>query len=492
MMLLRRDAGAAGARPPRLSALRPETLLPAWDVTGIVVTGLACRGLNPAGHAGHTMRELIVILATALLGVTVLRLRGFHGAEKPGRLGLLFTLLQTFALMLLALLVWEEASALYRGTADAGADAILVVNRNWLFSWAIAAPALLLLTRPSLDSALLRAAPPVPRRRAVMLGDAACAARLGRVMQGRGAVEVLGFLDIRPRTGRVGLPPMPPDWPRLGSLRDARSLLASGEADLLLIALPETAEQRIAAIERLMAGVAADIWLAPDAARLYAADARLSALGGLPFLHLRDKPMAGPAAVLKRAEDLALGLPLLVLAVPPMLIIGIAVRLSSPGPALFIQPRLGLNRRIIHVRKFRTMRMEAADATGARQAVSGDARVTGLGRFLRSTSLDELPQLLNVVEGTMSLVGPRPHAAGTKAAGLLFGEAAQGYAARHRVKPGMTGWAQVRGWRGETDTVEKLRRRVEHDLFYIAHWSLWLDLRILAMTARSVLRGEGV
>jgi lipopolysaccharide/colanic/teichoic acid biosynthesis glycosyltransferase len=138
------------------------------------------------------------------------------------------------------------------------------------------------------------------------------------------------------------------------------------------------------------------------------------------------------------------------------------------------------------------MRAESADAAGARQAVAGDRRVTPLGRFLRRTSLDELPQLLNVVEGTMSLVGPRPHALGTEAAGLPFGEAAMGYAARHRVKPGMTGWAQVCGWRGETDTMEKLHRRVEHDLFYIAHWSLSLDLRILAMTARAVLRGEGV
>jgi exopolysaccharide biosynthesis polyprenyl glycosylphosphotransferase len=305
-------------------------------------------------------------------------------------------------------------------------------------------------------------------------------------------VEIRGFLEIRSAVGQ----PLPPSlaWHglRLASLREAQGVLARGEADLLLIALPESAGRRIAAIERLMAGVAADIWLAPEAACFYAANARVSALGGLPFLHLRERPIAGWAAALKRVEDLLLGLPLLVMALPLMLAIGLAIRLSSAGPALFIQPRLGLNRRIIEVRKFRTMRAEMADAAGLRQAVAGDRRVTLLGHYLRRTSLDELPQLINVVEGTMSLVGPRPHALETEAAGLPFGEVAAGYAARHRVKPGMTGWAQVQGWRGETDTVEKLRRRVEHDLFYIAHWSLWLDFKILALTLRAVLRGEGI
>ncbi len=492
MRQLRHDTACAGARPQRLPAATPGMLLAAWDFAGIAVTGLACRSLNPAGHAGHTLRESIVIGATALLGLVLLQRRGLYDGARTARFVVLFTLLQTFALMLLSLLVWEELAALWQSPGLGAGDAILVLNRNWLFSWAVSAPALLVLTRPRTEAVLMRAAAPVPRRRAVVLGDAASAARLGRVMRASGAVEICGFFDVQPAPRRAQPEAVPADWTSLGSLREARGLLARGEADLLLIALPESAGPRIAAIERLMAGVAADIWLAPDAARLYAADARLSALGGLPFLHLRDKPLAGAAAVVKRAEDLALGLPLLVLALPLMLLIAAMVRLSSPGPALFIQPRLGLNRRMIMVRKFRTMRAESADAAGARQAVAGDRRVTPLGRFLRRTSLDELPQLLNVVEGTMSLVGPRPHALGTEAAGLPFGEAAMGYAARHRVKPGMTGWAQVCGWRGETDTMEKLHRRVEHDLFYIAHWSLSLDLRILAMTARAVLRGEGV
>jgi exopolysaccharide biosynthesis polyprenyl glycosylphosphotransferase len=494
MELSRAKASRRLSEPQRRSAFHPRMLLVGWDVGGIVATGLACRSLNPSGHAGHTLRELVVILGTAALAVTLLQARGFYRSRAESRrLALLFTLAQAFALMLLALLLWEGLAAFYPGAMAAERTGILALNRNWLFSWTLAAPLLLTATRPRLEAVLWRAVRAPPQRRAVLLADREGVRRLAPVLAAGGLVQLCGFLDIPSRgegqdREKVILP-----GPALTRLRDARAVLERGEADLLLIALPETAGRHIAAIDRHMAGVAADIWLAPpDAARFYAAGTRLTALGGFPFLPLRDKPMAGVRAMAKRAEDVVLGLPLLVIALPVMLVIGVAIRLTSPGPALFIQPRLGLNRRIILVRKFRTMRREDGDADGREQTVAGDRRVTPLGRFLRRTSLDELPQLINVVEGTMSLVGPRPHALGTEAAGLPFGEAASDYAARHRVKPGMTGWAQVSGLRGETDTVEKLRHRVAHDLHYIAHWSLLFDLRILALTLRAVVRGEGV
>lgn len=480
--------------PQRRTSFHPRLLLGLWDSFGICATGFACRSLNPSGHAGHTLREMVVILGTAALAVTLLQARGFYRYQADGsRLVLLFTLAQAFALMLLALLLWEGLLASYPGTMTADPTGILALNRNWLFSWSTAAPLLLTATRPRLEAVLWRSVHPPPQRRAVLLADREGVRRLGPVLAANGLVQLCGFLDIPCRGEGADREKVILPGPALTRLRDARAVLARGEADLLLIALPETATRHIAAIDRHMAGVAADIWLAPpDAARFYAAGTRVLALGGFPFLPLRDKPIAGVQAIAKRAEDLMLGLPLLILALPLMLLIGLAVRLSSPGPALFVQPRLGLNRQIIMVRKFRTMRTEHGDTGGRQQAVAGDLRVTPLGRFLRRTSLDELPQLINVVEGTMSLVGPRPHALATEAAGLPFGEAASDYAARHRVKPGITGWAQVHGWRGETDTVEKLRRRVAHDLHYIAHWSLLFDLRILALTIRAVLRGEGV
>jgi len=491
------DASLAGAGPPSLSAPCPAIALAIVDFAAVVLAGLACRGLNPAGHAAHTPREVLVVVATGTLALSLLHRRGLSGQGwHPARgMEAVLCLAHAFALLLLVLLFWEQAMTFRPGSAHAvPADSILATNRNWLFTWATSAPLALLLARAPVEAALTHAPPRPVARRAVVVGNAASARRLARVLaqpdRTGPRVEIAGALILTPR----GMPPLEslPGWPRLDTLRAARRLVEASEVDLLLIALPEAASRSIAAILRIMAGVSLDIWLAPDIARLYEAPARLSSVVGLPFLHLQERPMAGFAAVGKRAEDLLIGLSLLVLAAPLMLGIALAVRLSSPGPALFVQPRRGLNRRIIRVRKFRTMRAEAADDRGARQAVANDDRVTPLGRFLRRTSLDELPQLLNVVEGSMSLVGPRPHALGTAAAGQPFAEAAADYASRHRVKPGMTGWAQVCGWRGETDTVEKLRRRVEHDLFYITHWSLGFDLRILALTLRTVIRGEGV
>jgi Undecaprenyl-phosphate glucose phosphotransferase len=469
----------------RLHGHRPAALLAVWDCAVILLSGFACRELNPPGHAAHTPREILVILGTAMLAVAFLYRHGLY--EQPREpcarawLRPLMPVLHAFALMLLALLLWEGLTGLWQGPAPAA----ILANRNWLFAWALAAPALLLLSRDAAEAALRRSAPRRPGRRAVVLGDGDSAARLAAFMEGRGAVQIVGFLGIG------GAAPLPPGgWPVLRGLRSACALIQAGEADLVIVALPEAASRRIATILRRMAGMAVDIRLAPDMARFYRPGARVSSIGGLPFLHLRDKPISGLAATAKRAEDLLIGLPLLCLAAPLMLLVALAIRLDSAGPVLFVQPRLGLNNRVIRVRKFRTMLGGQSDDRGRLQAVRGDPRVTRIGRWLRRTSLDELPQLLNVVGGSMSLVGPRPHALGTEAAGLPFDMAAADYEQRHRVKPGITGWAQVNGWRGETDTVEKLRRRVEHDLHYIAQWSLWFDLRILAMTIVSVARGE--
>jgi polysaccharide biosynthesis protein PslA len=165
-----------------------------------------------------------------------------------------------------------------------------------------------------------------------------------------------------------------------------------------------------------------------------------------------------------------------------MLIIAAAIRLDSRGPVFFIQDRFGFNNKTIRVLKFRTMHVEQEDPTGANRTLARDPRVTRVGRFLRSVSLDELPQLVNVLRGEMSLVGPRPHALGMKAGERLYHDAVSDYFQRHRVRPGMTGWAQVNGLRGEIDSLDKARRRVALDLYYIDHWSLWLDLKILLKT----------
>ena len=208
---------------------------------------------------------------------------------------------------------------------------------------------------------------------------------------------------------------------------------------------------------------------------------RTPALAANPLLNERN-------ATLKRAFDIIFATLVLSLHALPMLLIALAIRFESPGPALFRQRRVGLNGRTFEMLKFRTMHHHALCCGDCQQASRDDPRVTRVGHWLRCLSLDELPQLINVLRGDMSVVGPRPHALGTRAGGRLFEEVTPHYAARHRIRPGMTGLAQVRGWRGETDTEEKLLRRIDSDLEYIATWSLNLDFRIIASTVVTVLR----
>jgi exopolysaccharide biosynthesis polyprenyl glycosylphosphotransferase len=194
--------------------------------------------------------------------------------------------------------------------------------------------------------------------------------------------------------------------------------------------------------------------------------------------------------VLKAIEDKVVAGLAIVLLSPVMALVALAIKLDSRGPVLFRQKRYGFNNELIVVYKFRSMHADQCDADARKLVSREDPRVTRVGRFIRKTSLDELPQLFNVLEGSLSLVGPRPHATQAKAHEQLYDEVVEGYFARHRVKPGITGWAQVNGWRGETDTAEKIQRRVEHDLYYIENWSLFLDLRILAKTPFALFPSE--
>jgi exopolysaccharide biosynthesis polyprenyl glycosylphosphotransferase len=202
-----------------------------------------------------------------------------------------------------------------------------------------------------------------------------------------------------------------------------------------------------------------------------------------------DKPIQDWDVVLKWIFDRVVGTLALIALSPVLLATAIAVKLDSKGPVFFRQKRYGFNNELVEVFKFRSMYTDMGDATASKLVTKGDPRVTRVGRFIRKTSLDELPQLFNVVfKGNLSLVGPRPHAAHAKAADKLYDDVVDGYFARHKVKPGITGWAQINGWRGETDTPEKIQRRVEHDLYYIENWSILFDLYILAKTPISLAR----
>ena len=273
----------------------------------------------------------------------------------------------------------------------------------------------------------------------------------------------------------------------LGDVAHLVGLIRRNEVDQVIIALPWAQRDRIMRTLAELADTPVDIRLAPELLRFEFLRQRAEIIGDVPLLRVLDRPVSGSAELLKAAEDRVLGSLLLLVFAPLMLLIAVAIKLDSRGPVFFRQTRYGFNNNLIKVWKFRTMYHHMTDVAGSVLTQRDDPRVTRVGRFLRRTSLDELPQLLNVVTGEMSLVGPRPHALQAKAGELLYQDVMHHYAARHRVKPGLTGWAQVHGWRGETDTPEKLTRRVEHDLYYIDHWSLLLDLQILLRTARVVL-----
>lgn len=265
---------------------------------------------------------------------------------------------------------------------------------------------------------------------------------------------------------------------RRGAVRAVFVAVASGEEEAALSLFAELAAFPVA------------LRVVPDLPRLLSRSRGVSIEAGLPLLHISDPPLGSAAICLKRAEDLLLSTLLLLPAAPLMLLAGLAIRLESRGPVLFRQPRHGLSGAEIEVFKFRTMYADCEDRLASRQTSRGDPRVTRVGAFLRRHSLDELPQLFNVLAGTMSLVGPRPHAPETTAAGQRLELAIADYRRRYRVKPGITGWAQVSGCRGNLDTLEKAVQRVERDLYYIEHWSLLLDLWIVARTIRSVLHDK--
>jgi putative colanic acid biosynthesis UDP-glucose lipid carrier transferase len=297
-------------------------------------------------------------------------------------------------------------------------------------------------------------------------------------------LKLAGLFDDRP-AGRT--PALPADvGPRVGNIRELVIQARDGRIDSIYITFPMRAEERIRKVLEALADTTASVYLVPDFFVFELLHARWTNIRGLPAVSVFENPFYGVDGLLKRASDIVLAGLFLVLAALPMAAIAAAIKLTSPGPVFFRQKRYGLDGRQILVWKFRTMRV-CEDGNTFKQATRNDPRVTPLGAFLRKTSLDELPQLFNVLDGSMSLVGPRPH---PNAHNEQFRGLIPGYMLRHKVKPGITGLAQVNGWRGETETLEKMQGRIECDHRYIREWSLWLDLRILARTVLVVLKRQ--
>ncbi len=288
--------------------------------------------------------------------------------------------------------------------------------------------------------------------------------------------RIKGFYDDNKEAGSM---PLPGSGIRvLGDLDRMIEDVRTERMDLVYIALPMRFEGKIRKVLKGLSNTAVSAYLAPDFLTFDILHARMVDMNGIPTISIYEDPFDSASGWLKRLEDVVVSSLILVMISPVMMAIAAAIKLTSPGPVFFKQRRYGARGDEIMVWKFRTMTV-IEDGDVIRQASKNDARVTKVGAFLRRTSLDELPQFINVLQGTMSIVGPRPHAT---AHNEYYRNIIPGYMLRHKVKPGITGWAQINGYRGETDTLEKMEKRVEYDLRYIKNWSFWFDIKIIFAT----------
>jgi putative colanic acid biosynthesis UDP-glucose lipid carrier transferase len=263
---------------------------------------------------------------------------------------------------------------------------------------------------------------------------------------------------------------------------DAMEALASDASngiEEVWIAMDSTALKQQEAVIRVLQTSSLTVRYVPDLSVLALLKHVPSKVAGMTVIDLNASPLTGHSVLIKSFIDKLLSLATLVLLFPLFIVIALAIKLDSPGPVFFRQKRHGWDGKIIRIFKFRTMHHVSSDNQSTRQAKRHDPRITRVGRFLRQSSIDELPQFINVLLGTMSIVGPRPHPLDLN---YSYARQIDAYMQRHRVKPGITGWAQIHGLRGETDTLDKMQQRIDHDLFYIEHWSLWLDIRIMTLT----------
>lgn len=358
-----------------------------------------------------------------------------------------------------------------------------IFSRRVMLTWFVATPFVIIAVQEFLR-ALIAAFYRSPRNtRAVVIAVANHAGRrLGDEIVAHPSLgmELVGYFDDRSaeRVGKLEHAPL------LGKLADLASYCSQKYVDRIYIALPMAQQQRVVNFLDALKDTTASIYFIPDVYLFDLMHARVSEVNGIPVLGICESPLCGMNGFVKRCFDMVVSSLVLVLIFPLMLLIAIGVKLSSPGPVLFKQRRYGMDGREILIYKFRSMTV-CEDGGNVTQATRGDKRVTPLGMFLRRTSLDELPQFINVLQGRMSVIGPRPHAV---AHNEIYRKLISGYMIRHKVKPGISGWAQVNGFRGETASLDKMKSRVEYDLDYLRHWSLLFDLKILMRTVLLIFK----
>ena len=327
------------------------------------------------------------------------------------------------------------------------------------------------------------------KRRAVIVGGGTAAAEVIQALENNAStdIQICGIFDDRKD---LRSPEKVAGYDKLGTISELLSFARKARVDMLIVTLPLRAERRILQLLKRLWVLPVDIRLSAHSDKLDFRPRNLTYEGSLPFVDIFHRPIANWSSIAKRIFDLIVASSALVVLSPIMLLTAIAIKLDSDGPVFFTQKREGFNNEEIEIYKFRSLHTDLEDRSGTNVVTKGDARVTKVGRFIRRTSIDELPQLVNVLQGRLSVVGPRPHVANAHTDNRLWAEVVDSYIARHKVKPGVTGWAQITGWRGEVDTEEKLKGRVDADLYYIENWSLMFDLKILALTPFRLLNTE--
>ena len=363
-------------------------------------------------------------------------------------------------------------------------------SRAWFGGWYLFGLAYLLTVR-TLATAYVRKLTAEGRleRRAVIIGGGEPAAELIKSleMQSDSDVRICGIFDDRTDDRS---PPIVAGYPKLGNVPELVEFARMARIDMLIVSLPLSAENRVLQVLKRLWILPVDIRLSAHNNKLRFRPRSYSYEGAVPFLDVFDKPIANWDSVMKRAFDLFFSVLALLVLSPVMLATVIAIKLESKGPVIFRQKRFGFNNEVVEVLKFRSMYHEMSDPEAKTVVTKGDPRVTRVGRFIRKTSIDELPQLFNVISGKLSLVGPRPHAVNAHTQNQLWDQVVDGYFARHKVKPGVTGWAQINGWRGEIDNDEKIKQLVNCDMYYIENWSLLLDFYILFVTPLKLINTE--
>jgi Undecaprenyl-phosphate glucose phosphotransferase len=484
-------AGSTGpSQTPELSEAARKIVAAPLEPTysGAVIVGIAqaieallLAMLGYAIYEGYVRGQddgfyIPVILATVLVANVLFNVARTH--RIPAYRSFVSQTVRVLAAWSIVMLILAVGAFLFKASDQ--------VSRLWVVSWYGGGVVSLLAFRLSLRALVQRWTDEgkLKRRTVIVGGGKDAEALIESIRKGaENDINLFGLFDDRVDDRS---PDTVAGCPKLGKVTDLIEFARQTRVDLVIVSMPLSAETRVLQMLKQLWVLPVDIRLSAHMSKLRFTSRAYSYVGDVPVFDMADRPITDWNLVFKWVFDKVVALTALVLLFPVMVATAIAIKLESKGPVLFRQKRHGFNNELIEIYKFRSMYTDRLDATASKLVTKNDPRVTRVGRFIRKSSIDELPQLFNVLKGQLSIVGPRPHALQAKAANTLYYEAVDGYFARHRVKPGMTGWAQIHGWRGETDTIDKIMQRVNHDLYYIENWSILLDAYIVVMTPISL------